>query len=305
MRTPSRARILGVLALAVVGISLAAPIVRWSLAESLAKPLAIAFWRMTFSALLTSALWVASSRADRRRPDPRYGSREWALAGLAGLLLAVHFGTWISSLSFISVTASVVLVNTQPIFAALWASLFLKELPTRLQWIGIGVAVLGATFMSLGSGGEGSLLGHFLALVGAATLAAYYVVGRSLRRSTSLWAYVTRVYGVSAVALLGGAIVAGSPLVGYPAGAWAVFLALALGPSLLGHTLLNWSLRWLSASLVNVVSLGESVGAALLAFLWFGEVPSQLTVAGGAVTLLGIALVLWKREAGPPVREEP
>ena len=293
-RAPSRVALFCVLAVAVVGISLAAPLIQ--LAKD-APPLAIAFWRMALSTALTGSLWLGSTR--RSGNGRGFGRREWALALLAGIFLAVHFGTWIASLKLITVAASVVLVNTQPIFAIVLATLFLKERATRRQWCGIGIAVLGATYMTFEAGEDGSVSGHLLALTGAATWASYNVIGRHLRQKTPLWAYVTRVYGVSAVVLLFGSVTLGTRLAPYPLEYWLIFLALAVGPSLLGHTLLNWSLRWLEASVVSVVALGESLGAACFAALFFGEVPGQQTVIGGAITLLGIAVVVAKRSSAP------
>lgn len=293
---PSRTALIAVLALAVLAIGVAGPLVRLAAAPALA----IAFWRMLFSTALTGGFWIAGRKGPAR--GDAFGAREWLLAAAGGVCLAAHFACWITSLSMTTVAASVVLVNTMPLFAALWAALFLRESATGGQWLGIAAAVAGVALISCeDAGGEGTsrLGGNLLAIGGAATGAGYFVIGRRLRQKTTLWAYVTRVYGLSAVALLGLSLAAGTRLAPWPAADWIIFGALALGPGLLGHTLLNWTLRWLSAPVVNVVALGEPVVAAGLAALLpaIDEVPGVWTLAGSAVILGGIALVVSCRPA--------
>lgn len=309
---PGRALVVGALGIAVLGIGVAAPLIR--LVE--APALAVAFWRMTFSTAITASIWLGSGAVAGRRSGGHQGSRqgphrrrsapqEWALVALAGILLGIHFASWIQSLACTTVAASVVLVNTQPAFVAILAMLFLGEHATRREWAGVALAIAGAVVVSLGGseegGGSAPLLGALLALLGAVAAAGYYVVGRSLRRTMGLWSYVTRSYGMSAATLLALAAAFGTPLAPFPAATWAVFLALALGPSLLGHTILNWALRWLPATAVNVVVLGEPIVAAVLAAAIpaIGEVPGAQTLAGGATILAGIALVLWKPAGAP------
>lgn len=309
---PSTGALSGVLLLAVLSVSVAAPLVRLSSAT----PVSLAFWRLLFSSLITGGFWWRSRRLGERMSPTRPG--DLMRMALAGVLLAVHFASWIASLGMTSVAASVVLVNTQPIFAAVLATTILAE-PLRIrQWLGIGIAVVGtAVIAGDGTGGPAGsrpLAGSALALLGAACAAGYYVVGRSVRRRIPLWPYVTRVYGVATLTLLVIALATGERLAPWPAADWGIFLLLALGPGLLGHTLLNWSLRWLSAPVVNIIALGEPVFAAALAALIpaIAEVPGPWTLVGGGITLAGIGVVVATGGSGPvrrrtnrPVRSGP
>jgi drug/metabolite transporter (DMT)-like permease len=251
---------------------------------------------MLFSSVLTGLLWWGSPAGEARA---RFTTlREWALTGLSGLFLAVHFACWMASLKLTTVAASVVLVNTMPLFAALGATLFLKEPVRGRQWLGIALAVAGVLLISLESpqlvAKEHQAVGNLLALVGAASGAGYYVIGRSLRRKASLWAYVTPVYSVSALSLGVFAVLGSVALAPFPWTDWLIFALLAVVPGLLGHTLLNWSLRWLSAPLVNVIALGEPVVAAILAAVipQIAELPGPWTMTGSAVIITGIAVVV-------------
>jgi len=162
--------------------------------------------------------------------------------------------------------------------------------------VGISIAVAGMATMSLGdllSGvlvGPRPLYGNALALFAAVMAAGYVLAGRSLRQRIALVPYVVVVYGVCTVSLLGIVLLEGHALTGYPAGEWWIFLGLAIGPGLFGHTVLNWALAHLESSVVSVSLLGEPVGATILALVILSEIPTAATVAGGVVVLAGIAI---------------
>lgn len=290
---------LAVLLLAIAGISIAAPLVRLSHAD----PLAIAAWRLGFSCLVILGFLV-----------PGRGWRQWArldrrgiaLALGAGALLAVHFWSWNASLDMTSVAASTVLVNMQPVIVALISVVWLAEVPTRKQWAGIALAMAGAFVVTWGDVGARSaaradraMLGDLLSLGAGVAAALYYLVGRRLRQTLDLWPYVALVYGACFVTLVGIAAAVRVPLLPQPPRELAIFAGLALGPMLLGHTGLNWALKYLPAYVVNLTTLGEPVGATLIAAFLPGirEVPSAVTIAGGALVLAGIALAFTRAPA--------
>jgi drug/metabolite transporter (DMT)-like permease len=288
-----------VLALALAGISFAGPLVRLSDAH----PLAIAIWRLAFSLPVVGAFVVASRGWRQWR---RLDARGALLAGGAGALLALHLWSWNTSVGLTTIAASVLLVNLQPIVVAAASSVWLRESPTPTQWLGIGVAMAGAVVVASADVGDGpiasrrALLGDLLAVVGAVTAALYYLVGRRLRQVLDLWPYVAIVYGVCLATLVAIAAVHGDvPVLRQPRRELAIFLGLALGPMLLGHTGMNWALRYLPAYVVNLTVLGEPVGATALAALLPGirEVPPASTFLGGALVLGGIALALPRRGA--------
>lgn len=288
-----------VLVLALLGISFAGPLVRLSHAH----PLAIAIWRLGFSLIIIAiALVVTGSWRQWRRLD-RSGT---LIAIGAGAMLAVHFWTWNASISFTTVAASVVLVNTQPALVALLSAGWLREPPTRRQWMGIGVAMAGAFIVALPDMASAAnattgraLFGDALALAGAATAACYFVAGRKLRSTLDLWSYVAVVYGTCFVVLIGFAAIVHAPVLHQPPREIAIFSALAIGPMLFGHTGLNWALKYLPAYVVNLTLLGEPVGATLLAAALPGirEMPGIATVAGGALILAGIYVTARARRA--------
>ena len=222
----------------------------------------------------------------------------------AGVMLALHFWAWNASVKFTTIAASVVLVNLHPAIVAALSAVWLRERPSRRQLLGIGLAIVGVFVVAAGDAGAGrvgldprALFGDFLALVGAVTVAIYYSSGRRLRQKLDLWPYVGLVYGACFVTLVVIALVAGIPLGPQPPRELAIFAGLALGPMLLGHTGMNWALKRLPAYLVALTTLGEPVGATLLAWLLPGiaEVPGPMTLAGGAIILGGILVTSMRR----------
>jgi drug/metabolite transporter (DMT)-like permease len=242
----------------------------------------------------------------------RLSRGDLAIALGAGAMLALHFWAWNTSLRLTTISASTLLVDTQPVLVAGASALWLKESPNRGQWIGILIAVAGAMIVGLSdarganAGAPHALLGDVLAFAGGLAGALYYLAGRRLRQSLDLWPYVALVYGACLGVLLLFALVMDTPLVPQPPREMAIFTALALGPMMLGHTGMNWALRYLPAYVVNLTVLGEPVGATLLAAVLPGirEIPAPLTLAGGAVLLAGILITLMRTPGmanAPPV----
>ncbi len=277
------------LSLAVLFVSFGSILVRLAAAP----PLAVSFYRMA----IACSILLPFAGPDARRSWPALDRRRRSLVVVAGLALALHFATWIASLSYTTVASSVLLVNTAPLFAIVLSRLFLHERPPVVVQVAIPVAFAGAALIALGdwAGSPGSLLGNGLAVAGAVTLAIYQVVGRGLRDALPLNAYVLAVWGTAALALVALAWSFGVPLGGYPERTWLLFVALAIVPTIGGHGLANKSLRSLPAPTVGLFLLGEPVIATLLAWLLFREAPGPWTLAGGAVVLGALGLVLARR----------
>lgn len=260
--------------------------------------LGIAAWRLALAALvLTPLAWA------RVGPELRAMSRrDLLLAAASGSFLAVHFASWITSLEYTSVASSVALVSTNPLWVGLASLLIFRE---RLGWralVGIAATILGTLLIGLsdlGSAQPNPALGNALALIGAATVSAYLLIGRDLRRRLSVLAYIYVVYSTAAAVLVLWALLAGLPLFGYPPAAFLFLAALALGPQLLGHTSFNYALSALSATFIAVAILGEPVGSAALAFIFFGERFAPLQLGGFVLLMVGI-LVASLAEAERP-----
>lgn len=273
------------LLLGVFATSTSAILVRY--AQEDAPSLVIATGRLSIATLLLLPF------ATRRGLElQRFARRGWQLALLSGLLLGLHFAGYISSLRYTSIAAATVLATTTPVWVGLAAPLLLGERLNRQTIAGLALALVGGSVIGLGGGGAGSqpLLGNALALSSALTGAAYLLIGRRLRPHLSLVAYTVIVYGMAALTLLALTLLTGQPLLGYPPRVYLLCLLMAIFPQLLGHSSYNYALAFLPVAYVSIAVISEPVGASLLGWLLFGEVPALATVAGGALIMSGVLL---------------
>jgi drug/metabolite transporter (DMT)-like permease len=273
------------LAIGILAVSTSAPLVHFA---APAPPLLVASVRVTLAAIVLLAVSARGLRAVLVLP-----AREKLFVVSSGILLGAHYAVWIASLYYTSTAASVALVATQPVFAGLMAWIFLGEGIARREVIGIAIAAIGCALLAGGDltgAGRDALFGDGLALAGAVTAAGYFIVGRRLRDAVSLGAYLAVVNAIAAVLLVAAAAVADTPLRGFGTEEYTAMALCALIPSLIGHSLLNWTVRRVRVHLVALAILGEPIGASVLSWLFFREVPPSNAVLGGAVILVGIAI---------------
>ncbi|HEY3474095.1 MAG TPA: DMT family transporter [Anaerolineales bacterium] len=299
-----------VLLIAILAVSTSAVFVRF--AQEDAPSLVIAALRLTCATLLLAPLAWTRHRVELLSLT----RRQLALGLVAGLFLAVHFATWISSLEYTSVASSLVFVSTGPLWVALFSSALLNERLAPGAIIGLMVAMAGGMIIGisdactwdggprcpqLGQALQGrAMWGNFLALAGAWTVSGYLMIGRKLRgaRNMSLIPYVFLVYGMSALALIAMMLAAGQSPLGYPLSVYGWIVLLAAFPQLIGHSIYNWVLRYIPATLVAIVTLIEPLGSAILAYLVLRETPSRGVMLGGVLILLGIYLASQSRTPG-------
>jgi drug/metabolite transporter (DMT)-like permease len=200
---------------------------------------------------------------------------------------------------FTSTAASVALVAMNPVFAAL-LGLRLGDPVGRREWLGIAIAAAGCIVLAGGDWGDGgeALIGDGLAVIGAATAAAYLVVGRRLRVGLPLTSYLALVNGVAGASLLAAAAFTGAPAFGHRGHVYVAIAASAVVPSLIGHTLLNAAVRHTPTHLVALAILGEPLGASLLTWAFFAETPPVHAAIGGSIILAGIAIGFVGRNRG-------
>ena len=258
------------------------------LAQVSTPSMVIAAWRLTLATLILTPVVIFSRRDELKR----LSRRDMLMLILSGTFLAIHFATWISSLAYTTVAAAVVLVSTSPIFVALASHFLFREKLTRNIVVGLITAIGGSVLIGLGDACNSAhqLLGDMLALTGGAAGAAYLLIGTRMRPKMSLLAYVYPVYGTAAVLLMAAVPLMGLPVMAGEASAWMWLLLMALGPQIVGHSMINWSLKYLSATFVTIVILGEPIGSSILAWWLLDEKPTLLIILGGLLILAGIVV---------------
>ena len=287
-RTPDPLTAVALL-VAVLAISSAAPLIAYAAAPALA----IAFWRNAMAVGVLAPVAAVRRREEVRQLVGPAGRRELASCALAGLALAVHFGTWVPSAKLTTVAAATALVATQPVWQGLIALGQGRRLPWP-TWSGIGVAVAGAV---LATGADvtvstRAVVGDLLAVAGAIAAAVYTAIGERARERVSTTTYTTVCYGVCALALLLACLVGDVQLGGFDGGTWLAILGLVAGAQLLGHSMFYYALRRVSATTISVLLLLEVLGATLLAWVWLGQAPRPGSWPGLALLVAGVAVVV-------------
>jgi len=256
-----------------------------------APALIIATYRMVFASLilLPYALYKKTGRT--------WGRKEIGWLILSGFFLSLHFTFWIGSLKYTSVASSVVLVTTYPIFVGIGSRLFLKERMGLFLIFGIMLSILGSGLISYGDMAisREALMGDGLALLGAITVSGYFLVGRKMRKSQDLLSYIFPVYSTAGFLLVIFSLLSQKNFIGYSWTTYLFLFLLALIPQLIGHTTINWALKYLPASMVAITYLGEPVGSTILAYFILNEALTPWKIFGGILILAGILTALERK----------
>lgn len=297
-KEPTRFSIGAAIIIGTLAISTGSIFIRF--ANQDAPALVIASYRLVLSSILIAPIALKSHRIELLTLTKNDG----ILALISGIFLALHFATWITSLEFTSVTSSVVLVTTTPLWVALFSPFLIKESTGKSVIIGLTMALLGGFIVALSDSCSwqaglicppystfirgSAFWGDFLALCGAWMAAGYMIIGRRLRSKISLVPYIFIVYGMAAVCILVITISSGRNFIGYMPITYLWLVLLALIPQLIGHSTFNWALAHLPASVVSITMLGEPIGSTILAYFLLGEFPSGIKLFGSAIILAGI-----------------
>jgi len=280
-----------VLTLAVIAGSSAGTLIRLCPAPAFI----IGFYRLLIAGIfMLGGAWYKNRSLSLRIPR-----EDIPYSLLAGLFLGLHFATWITCLGYTTISSATILVNTQPLFVTFLGWIFLKEKVEKWDIIGLALAFLGAVIISGGdlklSGKE--FMGDMLALVSGFFAAIYFLFGRKTRPRVELNNYMSIVYGAAAFFLGTLAVIAGNPFAPYSSSVWFWIAMMVIFPTLMGHSLLNWSLKYISAHKVGLALYVEPVLASVLAYLVFNQVPHMETYIGGVLILTGVMLSMGKGKA--------
>ena len=261
-----------------------------------AHPLTIAFYRMFFTTLLI--LPFVFFKKKTRKEIINLSKNKIMLMIAIGIILAIHFSLWITSLKLTSVASSVILVSSHPIIVAPLSHFLLREKLSKINITGITLAIFGIVILVYGNYGFKSisidtLEGNILALLGGFAAAFYILGGRVVRKTTSTLTYTSIVYGVSAIVLFLICIFYNTQILNIDIRDYQLIFIMAIISGIFGHTLYNWVLKYLKTSLVSVALLGEPVGSTIFAFIipWINQIPSQYTIFGGVIIFSGIYMV--------------
>ncbi len=289
----SRIRPFIILVVGILAVSAASTLIRFA-QQAGAASIVIASYRMTIAAV--GVMLISLCKRSWRTVEA-ISTNLVLLMTLSGLFLAIHFASWITSLELTSVTNSVVLVTTTPIWVALLSPFVLRENVHPFMWGAIIVVIVGGVIISqtgrTAVEGTATLLGDALALLGALAGAGYFMIGRVVRNEVSLLLYLTVVYSSAAALLIVTSAVFGTPATVIPITVLPWLLAVGIVPQLIGHSAINEAMRHISASFVAVSIIGEAVFSILLAIIFLAESPTTSQLVGAATVIAGITVAFF------------
>ncbi|MBP1927006.1 drug/metabolite transporter (DMT)-like permease [Sedimentibacter acidaminivorans] len=263
--------------------SLSSIIVRISQSPSLV----ISFYRMLFTVFLLLFPVILKER----KVIKSITKKDLILCIVSGTFLALHFASWIASINMTTISNSTILVSCSPIFVSLANYLILKEKFTSKMLIGLTMSLIGTGIIAMGSSGGSTndmMLGNILAFMGAIFVAGYFVIGGIVRKNLSAGSYVFIVYSASVVVLFFMCLLTKTPIYPYSPKEFLLFFALAFFCSILGHTVYNYLMKYISATMISISTLCEPIFASILALIIFKEIPSIYTLIGGTIVLSGV-----------------
>lgn len=288
------------ISIGILAVSTSSLFIRYAQTE--VNSLVISAYRLSIAALILApiALWKY------RRELLSLTKKDLQLGILSGVFLALHFATWISSLEYTTVTSSVVLVSTTPLWVALFSPITIKEPTTRVVVIGMSIAMIGTlivgfsdvcqfnsgiTCPSANAFFQGqAFLGDLLALIGAWMAAGYVLIGRKLRNKLAVISYVFLVYSIAAILLIAIVISTKQQLTGFSNQIYLWLFLLAVLPQLIGHSIFNWALGYLSAGFVSITLLGDPIASVIIAYIFLSEIPGPIKLFGAILILGGIMI---------------
>jgi drug/metabolite transporter (DMT)-like permease len=289
---PSSVKICIALFIGVFGISMAAIFVRLSTQATgihgIGFSLFLSASRLIISSLLMFPLWRGLAEFQSQR-------KAFLFALIAGICLAIHYVTWFLSLSYTSIAASSTIVTTSPIWVVLFSWIFFRDKPSRQTILGMLIALFGGILISYdgiitaNTIAKNPILGNFLALIGSWVYSLYFLAGREAQKhGLTTGVYAVTAYSFAGLILLPLPYFFGSGYINYPAVVYLYIFLMAVLSQIIGQTCLNWSLCWISPTMVTLAVMFEPVFSGIFAYLFFKEVPSFMLLIGATILLIGV-----------------
>ncbi len=274
-----------ILAIGIIAVSFSAIFIKWSDAPSSV----IGMYRLLFTVLLMLP-FIGKHILEIQSISLKH----WLLLVLSGFFLGLHFLLWIASLKYTTVASSTILMTLQPVFAMLGAYIVFRERTSLIAIVSIGIAMFGTGLIGWGDMEISStaIFGDILSVLGTLAVAIHLLFGQKLRLHISSYVYSILVFFFAAIVFTSYNIISNIPMVGFPAREWGIFLLLAVVPTVFGHVLFNYLLKYVKATTISMGILGEPVGASILAYFMLGEFITPFQVIGGVLSITGVMLFL-------------
>jgi drug/metabolite transporter (DMT)-like permease len=269
----------------IAAISLSSIFVKWS-----SSPVSvIAMYRLLMTNLcLLPFLYTYRDEIAQIKPS------HWSKLIISGAALGFHFLFWMGSLRLTTVASSTAILTLEPILVMAGSLWLFHQKITRAALLSMITAIIGAILIGWGDFrfSDAALQGDLLSLLGTLAIVIHILLGKSLRAHMSAFVYSFFVFLFAGIVLAIENLIEGYSFTAYPPKEWGIFLLLALVPTVFGHYIFNWLLRYMKATSVSMTVLGEPLGASILAYFILGEMITLLQAAAGCILLIGVAFFI-------------
>jgi len=261
-------------------------------------PFLVASYRLLIAALVLTPFFVRDLRRLRREG----GSYTWRQAAWSvgpALALAVHFASWVYGARMTQTANASLLVNMVPLALPFFLWIFFREKITRAEVIGTAFALAGVVLLSAANVrlSMQTFVGDMICLGSMLAFACYIALGRKNGARISLFLYIVPLYYLAGVFILLAALPLVNPLKTYTLSNILLILGLGIIPTVIGHSLLNFSLQFFRGQVVGIANLGQVVFAGIMAVIFFGEIPRPPYYLAAALIITGILIgILGSRD---------
>jgi drug/metabolite transporter (DMT)-like permease len=272
-----------ILLLAMVSVSSTSLVVR---SVATVPALVLAFWRM-----LTASGMLWSYSAIRPAGKLSFANKKRII--FAGFFLGCHFACFFLGVRNTSIANATLLGCMAPIFTV-FISIFQKKKINKMTYVGVIVALIGGGIIQSGdlSLNSANLFGNSIALLSALFIAITFVLAEEIRQETNSIVYGRSLFFVASITVLLIAATVGDSILNFKSADIPWFLFLGLVPSIFGHNLLNYAVKYITPTAVSSVPLGEPIIASIFALLLFGEAIPIGALLGGPVVLIGVYIII-------------
>lgn len=261
-------------------------------------PLLVAAYRLLVASILLLPLFIR----DRRQYPGKFGWKQIGLITVPAAILAFHFMSWISGARMTSVAHATLIGNLTPVAMPFFVWALFNEKITRQELAGTlctlaGLVILVSSHPNLS---DNAFQGDLICFAAMLAFAGYLAFGRKNSGDLSLWLFMVPLYFIAGLVCLVCALPFVNPIKPYTPANLLYILGLAVIPTIGGHTILNYSMRYFRGQVVSVTNLTQPIFAGFLGYFFFHEVPGPRFYLAAVVIILGVLLVLFAKPGGEP-----
>ncbi len=261
--------------------------------ESTEAPVMLAAYRVLLTSILLSPLFI-------RDVVKTYSGTLLHLIKLAflpGIILGMHFILWVIGARMTPGANATLIVSLVPLVMPVFMWMMYQEKVSRREIMATAIALLGMVLLSAGDFSVSTeyLLGDLVCFLSMILFGLYLAFARGSSRLPSIWLYLVPLYFIAGVFCFIVALFYSSPIHAYSSYELINIFALAVIPTIIGHSLLNYSMQNFRGQTVSLVNMGQFIFAGIIAYYLYIEVPTLEFWLASLLFLLSVGLVFWKK----------